>query len=202
MQKENVVLREEIDTTSMFEEIVGASPPLKTVPSHLSKVAPMDSAVLITGEIGTGKELIARAIHKRSRRASRAFYRLNVFPLEVPSLRERRSDIPLLVEYFTHRLAERAGKRIRSISAATASMLSGRSSRRPAAAMPTPTTLAPHEKEVIEAALRESKGRVSGPFGAARQAAVQADLAPPRPFFEAPGVGPYRRMAFGTLKSA
>src|SRR5207249_9498037 len=68
LQSENIVLREEIDKTSMFEEIVGTSPPLRTVLSHVSKVAPTDSTVLITGETGTGKELIARAIHKRSPR--------------------------------------------------------------------------------------------------------------------------------------
>src|SRR5260370_11473190 len=61
----------------MFEEIVGASPPLRAVLSHVSKVAPMDSTVLITGETGTGKELIARAIHKRSKRSARAFVSVN-----------------------------------------------------------------------------------------------------------------------------
>src|SRR5882724_8724146 len=71
LQSENIVLREEIDKTSMFEEIVGASPPLRAVLSHVSKVAPTDSTVLITGETGTGKELIARAIHKRSPRSAR-----------------------------------------------------------------------------------------------------------------------------------
>src|SRR5207249_9849666 len=58
-------------------EIVGVSPPLRTVLSHVSKVAPMDSTVLITGETGTGKELIARAIHKRSPRSARAFVAVN-----------------------------------------------------------------------------------------------------------------------------
>jgi transcriptional regulator with GAF, ATPase, and Fis domain len=226
---ESIVLREEIDKTSMFEEIVGASPPLRTVLSHVSKVAPTDSTVLITGETGTGKELIARAIHKRSPRAARAFvavncaaipssliaselfghergaftgalqrrqgrfeladggtifldevgelppetqimllrvlqerefervggsgpvrvnvrviaatnrdlhaavadgtfradlfYRLNVFPLDVPLLRDRRSDVPLLVEYFTHRYAQRLGKRIRRVTTATSTLL-------------------------------------------------------------------------------
>ncbi len=66
LPSESIVLREEIDKTAMFEEIVGASPPLRTVLAHVSKVAPTDSTVLITGETGTGKELIARAIHKRS----------------------------------------------------------------------------------------------------------------------------------------
>jgi transcriptional regulator with GAF, ATPase, and Fis domain len=308
LYKENLALREEIDKTSMFEEIVGASPPLRTVLSHVSKVAPTDSTVLITGETGTGKELVARAIHKRSPRSPRAFvsvnctaippaliaselfghekgaftgavqrrqgrfeladggtifldevgelpaetqmtllrvlqerefervggsgpirvnvrviaatnrdlavaiadrtfradlfYRLNVFPLEVPALRERRTDIPLLVEYFIHRYAKRAGKRIHGITKDTLSLLqsydwpgnirelqnvieravilsdsdtlsiderwlSGRPLRPPAVASPCTCTLATHEKDVIEDALRESKGRVAGPFGAA-----------------------------------
>src|SRR5262249_28243652 len=76
-QDENFALREEIDQASMFEEIVGASPALKAVLSHVAKVAPTDSTVLISGETGTGKELIARAIHKHSRRADRAFVSLN-----------------------------------------------------------------------------------------------------------------------------
>jgi len=77
LQQENVALREEIDKASMFEEIVGTSPALKAVLSHISKVAPSDSTVLITGETGTGKELVARAIHRRSNRASRAFVSVN-----------------------------------------------------------------------------------------------------------------------------
>ena len=308
LQKENIVLREEIDKTSMFEEIVGSSPPLRAVLSDLSKVAPTDSTVLITGETGTGKELIARAIHKRSPRTSRSFvsincaaipasliaselfghekgaftgalqqrqgrfeladggtlfldevgelpaetqimllrvlqehefervggsrpirvnvrviaatnrdlraavsdgifradlfYRLNVFPLEVPALRERRADIPVLVEYFIHRFAQRVGKRIRGLSKETSTLLqsydwpgnirelqnvieraviladsdtlaiderwlAGGPPKLPAVASPPASTLATCEKDVIEAALRESKGRVSGPFGAA-----------------------------------
>jgi len=222
LQQENVALREEIDKASMFEEIVGTSPALKNVLSRISKVAPSDSTVLITGETGTGKELVARAIHRRSDRASRAFvsvncaaiprdliaselfghekgaftgatqqrlgrfelanggtifldevgelpaetqivllrvlqeheferiggsrriradvrviaatnrdlqgaisagsfrsdlfYRLNVFPIEMPSLRERREDIPLLVEYFIDRYARKAGKDIKRVN--------------------------------------------------------------------------------------
>jgi PAS domain S-box-containing protein len=77
LQDENLALREEIDQAFMFEEIVGASPALKSVLSHVSKVAPTDSTVVISGETGTGKELIARAIHKHSRRADRAFVSLN-----------------------------------------------------------------------------------------------------------------------------
>ncbi|HKF69074.1 MAG TPA: sigma 54-interacting transcriptional regulator, partial [Vicinamibacterales bacterium] len=315
LQKENIVLREEVDKTSMFEEIVGTSGPLKAVLSHVSKVAPTDSTVLITGETGTGKELIARAIHKRSPRSGRAFvavncaaippsliaselfghekgaftgalqrrqgrfeladsgtifldevgelpaetqimllrvlqerefarvggcgpirvdvrviaatnrdlraaladgtfradlfYRLNVFPLEVPALRERRPDIPILVEYFAHRYAKRAGKRIRDICrdalaqlqsydwpgnirelqnvieravivcdsdtlSIDARWLAGRALAAPPAA-PVPTgTLAAHAMDAIEAALTESKGRVSGPFGAAARLGVPA----------------------------
>src|SRR2546425_2996041 len=77
LQDENLVLREEIVQASMLEEIVGASAALKAVLSHVAKVAPTDSTVLISGETGTGKELIARAIHKHSRRADRAFVSLN-----------------------------------------------------------------------------------------------------------------------------
>jgi transcriptional regulator with GAF, ATPase, and Fis domain len=83
--KENVALREEVDRVSMFEEIVGVSPALRAVLSRVEKVAPTDSTVLITGETGTGKELIARAIHKRSLRAQRAFISVNCAAL-APSL--------------------------------------------------------------------------------------------------------------------
>jgi PAS domain S-box-containing protein len=229
LYKENIALREEIDKTSMFEEIVGESPALQAVLARVAKVAPTDSTVLITGETGTGKELIARAIHKRSRRASRAFvsvncaatpatliaselfghergaftgalqrrlgrfelaeggtifldeigelptetqiallrvlqerefdrvggshpiradvrviaatnrdlesaitggafrrdlfYRLNVFPIEMPPLRERKEDIPTLVEYFIHRYARKAGKKIGTIEKRTLELL-------------------------------------------------------------------------------
>jgi PAS domain S-box-containing protein len=222
---ENIALREEIDRSSMFEEIVGESPALTTVLDHVVKVAPTDSTVLITGETGTGKELIARAIHRRSQRDARAFisvncaaipqsliaselfghekgaftgalqrrlgrfelaeggtifldeigelptdtqiallrvlqehelervggtkvirvnvrviaatnrdlpasiaagifrrdlyYRLNVFPIEMPPLRERKEDIPLLVEYFIDRYASKTGKKIRGINRVT-----------------------------------------------------------------------------------
>jgi PAS domain S-box-containing protein len=229
LQKENVALREEIDQTSMFEEIVGVSAPLREVLAQVTRVAPTDSTVLISGETGTGKELVARAIHKKSGRSNRAlvsvncaaippsliaselfghekgaftgalqrrqgrfeladggtifldevselpaetqiallrvlqerefervgnsrpirtdvrviaasnrdleeavargefradlFYRLNVFPLEVPALRDRREDIPLLVEYFTHRYSRRMGKRIQRIDKSSLEIL-------------------------------------------------------------------------------
>jgi PAS domain S-box-containing protein len=221
LYKENLALRDEVDRTSMFEEIVGTSTAMRAVLSRVTRVAPTDSTVLITGETGTGKELIARAVHKRSQRSGRAFvsvncaamapslisselfghekgaftgamqrrlgrfeladggtifldevgelppdtqvallrvlqerefervggersiqvnvrviaatnrdlkaatasgafredlfYRLNVFPIEVPPLRERKDDILMLFEYFVKRFASRAGKTIRSI---------------------------------------------------------------------------------------
>ena len=226
---ENIALREEIDKASMFEEIVGNSPHLQTVLSRVAKVAPTESTVLVTGETGTGKELVARAIHRLSRRSQRAFvsmncaavprdliaselfghekgaftgatqrrlgrfelaeggtifldevgdlppdtqvallrvlqerefervggaktirvdvrvitatnrdlttavasgsfrqdlfYRLNVFPIEVPPLRDRAEDILMLVEYFVQRYARRAGKNFRSIDKKTLGLL-------------------------------------------------------------------------------
>jgi transcriptional regulator with GAF, ATPase, and Fis domain len=315
LQDENLVLREQIDQALMFEEIVGASPALRAVLSLVSKVAPTDSTVLLTGETGTGKELIARAIHKRSRRSSSAFvsvscaaipssliaselfghekgaftgagqrrlgrfeladegtlfldevgelpaetqitllrvlqerefervgghqpiradvrvitatnrdleaaiaagtfrgdlfYRLNVFPIEIPPLRERREDIPLLVEYFIAHFARKAGKTFRGINKKTLDLLVAypwpgnirelqnvveRSvivcetenfsvdeswlSRQPLASEPKSLLklshkLAAHEKEMIEVALRESGGRVSGPSGAAAKLGIQ-----------------------------
>src|SRR5262249_35825613 len=77
VKRENLALREEIDKASMFEEVVGTSKPLRAVLAGVSRVAPTDSTVLITGETGTGKELVARAIHKRSQRSSRAFVSVN-----------------------------------------------------------------------------------------------------------------------------
>ena len=77
LYRENLALRDEVDRTSMFEEIVGSSEALKIVLSRIAKVAPTDSTVLIAGETGTGKELIARAVHKRSQRSGRAFVSVN-----------------------------------------------------------------------------------------------------------------------------
>ncbi len=85
LRNENVALREEIERSSMFEEIVGSSEALRRVLAQVSKVAPTDSTVLISGETGTGKELIARAIHSRSNRSSRAFIRVNCAAIS-PSL--------------------------------------------------------------------------------------------------------------------
>jgi formate hydrogenlyase transcriptional activator len=85
VRKEVVALREEIDRSSMFDEIVGSSEPLRHVLVQVAKVAPADCTVLILGETGTGKELIARAIHRRSKRSKSAFIRVNCAPIS-PSL--------------------------------------------------------------------------------------------------------------------
>jgi len=310
LQEENIALREEVDKASMFEEIVGTSKPLKAVLSRIAKVGPTDSTVLITGETGTGKELIARAVHKRSHRSGRSFvsvncaalpptlvsselfghekgaftgatqrrlgrfemadggtifldevgellpdtqaallrvlqerefervgggqpvrvdvrviaatnrdlnaavangtfrqdllYRLNVFPIEIPPLRERKDDILILVEYFVQRYANRAGRNIRSIDQKTLDLLqcydwpgnirelqnviersiilsstdvfsvdelwlSKRTSPQASRVETSPAlnVEARSEREMIEAALAETRGRVSGPSGAA-----------------------------------
>jgi formate hydrogenlyase transcriptional activator len=313
LQHENVALREEIDKASMFEEIVGSSPALQTVLSSIVKVAPTDSTVLITGETGTGKELIARAIHKHSQRSQQAFinvncasipssliaselfghekgaftgavqrrqgrfelahsgtifldevgelpvetqimllrvlqerqfervggnrvfptdvrviaatnrdltaaiaagrfradlfYRLNVFPIEVPPLRKRKGDIPMLVEYFVKRYAEKTGKQIRKIDKNTLELcqsypwpgnirelqniversvilcggdtfwiertwLASAQSPQQELSGPLPDALQNQEKEIIEAALAESKGKVAGPEGAAAKLGI------------------------------
>jgi transcriptional regulator with GAF, ATPase, and Fis domain len=315
LYEENVLLKEEIDKASMFEEIVGESPALRSVLARLARVAPTESTVLITGETGTGKELIARAIHKRSQRAAGPFvsincaavpsslitselfghekgaftgaaqrrlgrfesaeggtlfldevgelpaetqiallrvlqereferlggtkpiranvrvitatnrdlqtaietgtfrrdlyYRLNVFPMEIPPLRERKEDIPLLVEYFIDRYANRAGKKIRSINNETLarltsyawpgnirelqnviersiivcdtdsftvdkSWLSRACSPLDDASRSLLRIPASEEKRVIEAALAEAVGQVSGPNGAAARLGVPA----------------------------
>ncbi len=308
--RENLALRDEVDRVSMLEEIVGSSPALEAVLSRALKVAAGDSTVLITGETGTGKELVARAIHGQSSRASRPFvgvncaaiprdligselfghekgaftgaiqqrlgrfelanggtlfldemgelpaatqiallrvlqdhefervggmrrirvdvrviaatnrdlpaaihagtfrsdlfYRLNVFPIEVPSLRERRTDIPLLVEYFIDRYARKARRKIKRVDKKTLELL--QSYRWPGnirelqnviersvilcetetfsideswlPQTPAPPTepkthgelahkILTQEKDMIEAALQETRGRVSGPSGAA-----------------------------------
>ena len=312
LYKENIALREEIDKVSMFEEIVGSSEPLRRVLVQVAKVAATDSTVLILGETGTGKEMIARAIHRRSKRANRAFirvncaaipptliaselfghekgaftgasqrrlgrfeladggtlfldeigelpaetqiallrvlqerefervggtqsvrvdtrvlsatnrdlraavaagtfrqdlfYRLNVFPIQLPSLRERADDIPLLVEYLIDRYAKKAGKKILSIDKNTLALFQEYSwpgnirelqnvveravvlcdadtffvdptwlKRDLPEATSGLRTLArglgrldeSKEKELIETALAQTGGRVSGPSGAA-----------------------------------
>ena len=317
LQQENAALRDEIDQASMFEEIVGTSPALRSVLSRIAKVAPSDSTVLITGETGTGKELVARAIHRRSTRSSQPFisvncaaiprdlvasalfghekgaftgatqrqlgrfelanggtifldevgelshdtqvallrvlqerevervggrqpisidvrmiaatnrnleaavadgefrrdlfYRLNVFPIEMPSLRERKDDILMLVEYFVQRYASRTGKAFPSIDRNTLDLLcsydwpgnirelqnviersvilsSGgvftvdeswlskepviRNGGTQSTASFKPPAELRSEREIIEAALASSRGRVSGPSGAASKLRV------------------------------
>jgi PAS domain S-box-containing protein len=313
LHDENVVLREQIDQVFMFEEIVGSSAALKTVLCSIVKVAPTDSTVLITGETGTGKELIARAIHKGSQRADQPFitvncaaipssliaselfghekgaftgalqlrqgrfelahsgtifldeigelpaetqiallrvlqerefervggsrviptdvrviaatnrdleaaiasgtfradlfYRLNVFPIDVPPLRQRREDIPMLVEYFVKRYADKALKQISKIDKNTLKLcqsyhwpgnirelqniiersvilctgdtfwidegwLSSQNAPRPESSGPLIKTLQSYEKELIEAALAETNGKVAGPNGAAAKLGI------------------------------
>jgi PAS domain S-box-containing protein len=313
LHSENVILREQIDQVFMFEEIVGSSAALKTVHSRIVKVAPTDSSVLITGETGTGKELIARAIHKVSQRAGQAFiavncasipssliaselfghekgaftgalqrrqgrfelahggtlfldeigelpaetqiallrvlqerqfervggsrviatdvriiaatnrdlaaaiasgtfrsdlfYRLNVFPIEVPPLRNRKEDIPMLAEYFVKRYAEKARKQITKIDKNTLKLfhsyhwpgnirelqniiersvilctghtfgveeawLCSQDAPRPKSSGLLTENLQSYEKELIEAALVESNGKVAGPNGAAEKLGI------------------------------
>jgi formate hydrogenlyase transcriptional activator len=76
-RNENLAMREQIERDSMFEDIVGSSEPLRKVLQQVRKVAASDSTVLIQGETGTGKELVARAIHRQSSRSSRAFIPVN-----------------------------------------------------------------------------------------------------------------------------
>jgi len=311
LRNENLVLREEIDRSSMFEEIVGSSQPIRQLLKQVEKVAPLDSTVLILGDTGTGKELVARALHRRSKRANRAFvkvncaaipqsliaselfghekgaftgalqrrvgrfeaanggtlfldevgelpmetqiallrvlqekefervgsnhpisidvrvvaatnrnlraavaagtfrkdlfYRLNVFPIAVPSLRERAEDIPLLVEYFVARHSAESGKRIRHIRRRTLEQLRGYhwpgnirelqnvveravilsetdtfvvdDSWLKSESAKSPKTeglsaLEDSEVEMIEAALAETHGRISGPSGAAAKLGI------------------------------
>jgi len=313
LRNENLVLREEINSSSMFEDIVGSSEPLRKVLRELRKVAPSDSTVLILGETGTGKELIARAIHKQSSRSARAFvavncaaippsliaselfghekgaftgaterrigrfeaanggtifldevgdlpaevqisllrvlqerevehvgsnkpipvdvrvlaathrdleklasegkfrqdllYRLNVVPIEVPSLRERAADIPLLVEYLIARFGKKAGKKFRTIDKSSLKLLQEyewpgnvrelqnvveravilsdsdtfavdetwlkkEESGLPRVTAPLNGALLQQEKDIIEAALAASHGRVAGPAGAAAKLGV------------------------------
>ncbi len=308
IRNENLALREEIDRSSMHEEIVGSSQVLRSVISQAGKVAPTDSTVLIFGETGTGKELIARAIHNRSKRSTRAFirvncgaippsliaselfghekgsftgalqrrlgrfesadggtifldevgelpidtqvallrvlqerefervggshtvsvdvrvlaatnrdlnaavgegvfredlfYRLNVFPIRMPALRERTDDIPILAEYLIDRYAKRLGKRITRISKKTLDLLQAYHwpgnirelqnvieravilsdgetffvdetwlvpvvPKSEVPAVPLVANLVEREREMIENALREARGLVSGPTGAA-----------------------------------
>lgn len=225
LQSENAYLQEEIQSEHNFEELIGGSPPWRKLVQQIEGIAPTEATVLITGETGTGKELVARALHARSPRRARAlvkvncgaisaglveselfghakgaftgaltkrvgrfeladggtlfldevgelpletqvkllrvlqeqefepvgscqtvrvdvriiaatnrdleqavregrfrsdlFYRLNVVPLRVPALRERRDDISQLALYFLQRAAKRAGKGVRGIANTT-----------------------------------------------------------------------------------
>jgi transcriptional regulator with GAF, ATPase, and Fis domain len=314
LDKENLALRDEVDRVSMFEEIVGTSPALQAVLARVIKVAATDSTVLITGETGTGKELIARAIHRRSDRVARPFvgvncaaiprgliaaelfghekgaftgatqqrlgrfelanggtlfldevgelpsetqiallrvlqehefervggtrpiradvrviaatnrdlqaassagsfrsdlfYRLHVFPIDIPALRERREDIPLLVEYFIDRYARKAGKHFKNVQKRTLQVLQSYpwpgnirelqnviersvilcesdifSIDESWLPLPLPATeskrhielprrLKAQEKNMIEEALKASRGRVFGPTGAAARLGI------------------------------
>jgi len=311
LHNENIVLREEIDRSSMFGEIIGSSNPIRQLLKQVEKVAPSDSTVLVLGETGTGKELVARALHRKSKRASRAFvrvncaaipqaliaselfghekgaftgalqrrvgrfeaanggtlfldeigelpmetqiallrvlqerefervgsnhpisvdvrliaatnrnlpasvvagtfrqdlfFRLNVFPIMVPALRERTEDIPLLVEYFIGRFAKEGGKTIRHISKQTFNQLKSyywpgnirelqNVVERAVILSETDTlavdeswlkgelaessqkrglsALADQEVEMIQAALAETHGRISGPTGAAAKLGI------------------------------
>jgi PAS domain S-box-containing protein len=315
LQRENIALREQISQASMFEEIVGTSAPLQKVLTQVSKAAPSDSTILVLGETGTGKELIARAIHERSSRVARAFigvncaaipasliaselfghekgaftgaiqrrlgrfeaahggtifldevgdlpidiqiallrvlqeheierigcdkpiavdvrviaathrdlkklvregkfrqdlfYRLNVVPITVPTLRERTADIPLLVEYFIARFGRKTGKKFRRIEKSTLealktyewpgnvrelqnvieravtlsdsdifavdeAWLKGEPSEVSHPNVALSGALSAREKEAIEAALTQSRGRVSGLAGAAAKLGVPA----------------------------
>ena len=313
LQDENLILREKIDDAFMFDDIVGSSPVLQSVLSSIVRVAPTDTTILISGETGSGKELISRAIHKRSRRSNQAFvsincaaippsliaselfghekgaftgavqqrrgrfelahsgtifldeigevpvetqlallrvlqerqfervgssraipvdvriiaatnrdlslaiaagtfrsdlfYRLNVFPIQVPPLRKRTEDIPLLIEYFVKKFAEKMAKRIKQIEKRTLELcqtyswpgnirelqniversmilctgdtfsideawLSIEQPSRTDMSGPLIQTLQDQEKEMIEAALAETRGKVAGAKGAAAKLGV------------------------------
>jgi PAS domain S-box-containing protein len=310
MRNENLALREEIDRSSMYEAIVGSSQALRKVISQVSRVAPTDSTVLISGETGTGKELIASAIHKGSKRSARAFiavncaaipssliaselfghekgaftgalqrrvgrfesadggtifldeigelspetqiallrvlqerkfervggtqsihvdvrvvaatnrdlraaiangtfredlyYRLNVFPIQMPPLRERKDDILTLLEYFVQRISRKLGKKFSKIDKRTvelfrayewpgnvrelqnviersvilspddvfcvdeAWLFTDAAKSRSGRPIPEPANGDfGRERQIIEAALAESGGRVYGTSGAA-----------------------------------
>jgi PAS domain S-box-containing protein len=305
-EQERQYLEEELITTHQFDEIIGESAELKRVLKQVETVAATDATVLILGETGTGKELIARAIHELSPRCERAFvrlncsaipsglleselfghekgaftgaiaqkigrlelahqgtffldevgdlplelqpkilralqekefervggtrtipvnvrlvaatnrdlakmasegqfrsdlyYRLRVFPLTIPSLRDRREDIPLLVRYFVSNHSKRMGRRIETIPAATMQALKkwhwpgnvrelenfiersviltqGSALRAPLAELEMPeepvesqdANLQSAEREHILRVLREAKGMIGGPGGAAER---------------------------------
>ena len=317
VKHEKLALQEGIDRVPMCDEIVGSSGALQKVLSLVSKVAPSDATVLVTGETGTGKELVARAIHKRSHQSSGAFvcvncaavprdliaselfghekgaftgamqrrlgrfeladggtifldevgelppdtqvallrvlqerefervggtqsikvdvrviaatnrdldaavaggsfrsdlfYRLQVFPIEIPPLRERRDDIPLLTEYFIDRYARKAGKNVRHVSKETLELLQSYAwpgnirelqnviersvifcetetfsidetwlpqepqpflTAKPKNKIELSRRLEEQERDMIEEALKSSRGRVFGPTGAAAKLGI------------------------------
>src|SRR5258706_374939 len=110
---EDLSLGKNIGAVADFEGIVGQSSALRQVLQLVETVATSGSTVLLLGETGTGKEMIAGRQFR-----SDLYYRLNVFPIRVPPLRERPEDIPLLVQYFGQKYARRMQKRIESIPAA------------------------------------------------------------------------------------
>jgi PAS domain S-box-containing protein len=120
-RNENVALREDIVRSSMFEEIVGSSEPLRQVMVQVSKVAPTDSTVLVLSETGTiaatNREMTSAVAEGKFRQD--LFYRLNVFPIRLPALRERISDISLLAGYLIDRYTQKAGKKTRNIDTKT-----------------------------------------------------------------------------------
>jgi len=303
LEAENIYLRHELLETDSYSEIIGESDILKYILYRVEQVAPLDTTVLLEGETGTGKELFARAIHKKSNRSDKAlitvncaslpaslieselfghekgaftgalqkqigrfelanggtlfldeigeiplelqakllrvlqegeferignprtmkvdvrviaatnrnleqeilesrfrkdlFYRLNVYPISIPPLRERISDIPLLVEYFVKRLNQKLGRNISRIprkvmehlklynwpgnireleNILERAMILSRSSTLVVEKLKTPDhasgekhqTLADHERDYITKVLDQTLWRINGPKGAAR----------------------------------
>src|SRR5207249_3670852 len=133
LQLQSAYLQEEIKAVHNFEEIVGRSAVLQRVLSQVDLVAATDSSVLISGETGTGKELVARAIHAPNPALPAAvadgtfrqdlYYRLNVFPVTLPPLRERPEDIPPLVHYFVARYRAKIGRKISCVPQETMARL-------------------------------------------------------------------------------
>ncbi|HVH88911.1 MAG TPA: sigma 54-interacting transcriptional regulator [Terriglobales bacterium] len=310
LEAENAALRTALGQMGWAEDIIGNAPAIKRVLDAIEQVADTDATILITGETGTGKELVARAIHRRSARAqgplikvncsaipetllaselfghergaftgaaerrkgrfeqahggtlfldeigempletqvmllrvlqerefervggnqtvqvdtrivaatnrrlheqvsegkfrSDLYYRLNVFPIHVPSLQERSEDVPVLIGYFADKYAKRFGRKISRIDIATAELLQRQSwpgnvrelenlveravilsrdgvLRVDPALLPATNSdagidvrLRASERREIEAALQASHGKISGPHGAARRLGIPA----------------------------
>src|SRR2546426_695569 len=136
LARENATLRESLVERA---EIIGESEPVRRLREQIATAAPTTGRVLIRGENGSGKELVARAIHARSARREQPFvevncaaipeelirearfpadlyYRLNVIPIEVPPLRAKKDDIPVLVDHFIALFCAENGKRPRTVS--------------------------------------------------------------------------------------